>query len=674
VVLGVLAACSSQAILPAHADGGSIVGTVRDAAGTPVPGAQLWLYDSTNNTRSSIATQSDAQGRYDFEGLAAKGFKVAVENTQERPDLVPRFAPSARTVEEAAIVTPGVGEVDVTLPEGGVISGTVSAGDGPLASACVNAEVTKDGVTAAGPMSGVSDVNGHYRVQGLDDGTYHVSFRDCRQNPVLTPVNWQGDQREASGGAVTLTLGQEVSGIDQQLFPGASAHGRVVDGSGTAVAGACATLIPTVGGYSLANATVGTGPDGTWQTTSVLAPNTLYAVSSYACGPDDTYLSSTASVTTGEAGTDVAAPDVVRSKGGSFSGTVTDQFGQPVKDVCIEPVTPANASVGLGHMDDQGHYTIAAVAPGTWTARFYDCGAGMVDTYWKSPDVTTAATFQVVAGQDRPGVDQTVIVFTLPALPLGITVARNGGIATITWSPPSDTGHTPLTGFTVTLPDGVHTLPAGTTSYRVTGLDDNVALPVSVAATNVKGTGPARTVTAPAVPTAATLGAPASVVSGSLVTVAGHLRLANGAAAGGQPVQLWRRAAGSTAAFVPLAALTTSSTGDYRFTFRLTGPTEFQISMRNGSAPRASALTRVAPRITTTSSGRVLTVATSVPRPGSKVVLQHRRADGTWVSSTAQTLNSRGTWTGTLPAGTWRAVVPASGYWAQAVGAALTLR
>src|SRR5215469_14649041 len=65
VLLGLIATC----VLQAQIGGGSIIGTVRDPSGAPVPNVQVTAHSQDTNEERSVATNSE--GYYEFPLLAA---------------------------------------------------------------------------------------------------------------------------------------------------------------------------------------------------------------------------------------------------------------------------------------------------------------------------------------------------------------------------------------------------------------------------------------------------------------------------------------------------------------------------------------------------------------------------------------------------------------------------
>jgi len=83
---------------------------------------------------------------------------------------------------------------------------------------------------------------------------------------------------------------------------------------------------------------------------------------------------------------------------------------------------------------------------------------------------------------------------TAPGQPATVTAVgdSHATTGTISWTAPSDDGGSAVTGYTVTAPDGPHSIGAGTFSYPVSGLTPGVTYDVAVAAVNAHGPGTAK--------------------------------------------------------------------------------------------------------------------------------------------------------------------------------------
>ena len=79
-----------------------------------------------------------------------------------------------------------------------------------------------------------------------------------------------------------------------------------------------------------------------------------------------------------------------------------------------------------------------------------------------------------------------------PGAPTNVKGSAANGTATVSWTPPADTGGSPVTGYSVTAdPGGTTATAAGTdTSISVPGLTNGIPYTFTVTATNAVGTGP----------------------------------------------------------------------------------------------------------------------------------------------------------------------------------------
>ena len=82
---------------------------------------------------------------------------------------------------------------------------------------------------------------------------------------------------------------------------------------------------------------------------------------------------------------------------------------------------------------------------------------------------------------------------TLPGAPTGATAIRGDKQATVSWTAPADTGHSPITGYTVTSTPGNKTTTVSglASSAIVTGLTNGTSYTFTVKASNVAGPGAA---------------------------------------------------------------------------------------------------------------------------------------------------------------------------------------
>ena len=126
-----------------------------------------------------------------------------------------------------------------------------------------------------------------------------------------------------------------------------------------------------------------------------------------------------------------------------------------------------------------------------------------------------AYTFSVTAtnanGSSNPSAESSAVTPTAPvgtpSVPQSVSAVADDASATISWSAPSSTGGSAITGYTVTAYDqdgvvaGTCSVDGSTLTCSITGLTNGVGYTFSVVASNVAGSGPASALTSVVVPT-----------------------------------------------------------------------------------------------------------------------------------------------------------------------------
>jgi titin len=104
----------------------------------------------------------------------------------------------------------------------------------------------------------------------------------------------------------------------------------------------------------------------------------------------------------------------------------------------------------------------------------------------------------------------------LPGAPTDVTAVAGDGVATVSWTAPSNDGGAPITSYTLTtLPGGATLTTGSTTTATVVGLTNGTSYTFTVAAVNEAGTGPASAASAAVTPSAQAIvpGAPTAVMA-----------------------------------------------------------------------------------------------------------------------------------------------------------------
>lgn len=654
-----------------------ISGHVYDAAGAPVPQASVHLIDGVSNRSTSRYVSTDSLGAFTFAGLSAKLYKIEVKTPTDRPELLSQVWPDALRIADGGAIDTTVAsrdDIDLHLPLGASVSGTVTLADGAAASpVCVS--VTPQLVGVVGSAARTTPV-GTYRVLGLPPGPAKVAMRDCSGSSggpsAPGPTMWRGNDDPGSGELVELALGQEAAGVDQVMPRGGSAHGVVSDAHGNGIANVCIQSGFPLDHPSMSSVSVSTDASGAWAIHG-LAPGD-YEFAALACA--GSFVSRPIGQVAVAAGSDAAAPQTTLQPGGSISGLVRNQYGLPVQDVCVQPVYLGEGfaySQRSQPTDGDGRYLMTGLQPGRYTARFVECGAGVVPTWYQSPLEVGAATFEVAPEQETLLANQLIITLSVPSLPISVTAGPLDRGVHLSWRPPSDDGHAPVTAYTITASNGavVGRVIGSARSFDVAGLANGSRYRFGVAAVNRKGVGEAALspVAVPAALGALSITGPTATTAGSRIAVSGKLLTAAGAPYPNRTLTLLGRPAGSTASWQTLAHPSTSSTGVWRAVVTLLKPMSYRVAVGTKSA---SVVIRVAPRVTVTASGRVITVATSPARPGQTVYIQ-RNVGGGWTAAYTRTLGSTGRTSLSVRAGIYRATLHAVGYWLAGTSAPLRI-
>jgi len=388
--------------------GGEIAGFARTRAGKPVSGICARMYSPfTFSGEYLVNAASGKTGHYALHGLFPGKYQVefmigcgtkgnyAAQWWPGRPS--PAHAKSVR-ISGMRIVS----GIDATLVPGAAITGKVRAkttAARPLAGICVSASDNQGNSTV-----GETAKSGTYRLEGLDTGTYQVSFDPTCYGSVS--ARYLPAQR-----AVTVTVGHTRSGIDAYLRPASGISGVVRDSAGKPVSSVCVTIDDQNNDFGFTNA------NGTYSISGIV-PGKYAAYFETDCGSpgslasqwyDNQPDSDSADPLTFTAGKIDRNIDVTLHPGGTLAGILTSTTGQPVKADCVGLVAPHDSLdpgsfSGGGSSTRDGRYRLQNLTPGEYQVSF-DCDAGRYADQWfhSQPDSTTAEYLAI-----NPGVTTTL--------------------------------------------------------------------------------------------------------------------------------------------------------------------------------------------------------------------------------------------------------------------------
>ena len=375
-----------------------ISGRVLDAAtGRPVTRARVIL--SGAELPGGRVTLTDDSGTFDFTQLPSGRFTL----TASKPAYIALSYGQRRPLQGGTPLQLGDGEllrgVDIALPRGSIISGTVRNEDGdPMPGAMVRVlryQYVQGDRQLVPAGSAPSDDRGLYRVWGLNPGEYFVTaaapvpggstmsapsgaggaavtrtLNDTQE--AYAPTYYPGVSSAHEAQPVTVGLGAELLDLDFSvlLVPVSRIVGRVIDSHGSPARGAVVslTLADTAGPGESRALGSRIGPDGTFRidnippgryTLSARAEND--GVPAYAVQPFDT------------GGGDVADLSLVLTPGATligtalFEGTGSAMTPDPSR-VRISAPSIDRAAFGSRNastdVDADGAFTLVGVPPG----------------------------------------------------------------------------------------------------------------------------------------------------------------------------------------------------------------------------------------------------------------------------------------------------------------------
>jgi protocatechuate 3,4-dioxygenase beta subunit len=407
--------------------GASLSGTVLDATtNNPISGICV---SAQSNSGGFGGQPTDANGNYTITGLPAGTYSLVFSDCSGVTNYATTYYDqnsSGTDLYSSATkisVNPGDqdGSLDVSMGEGGTITGTITAavGGAPLQNICVSAQTNESGF---GGQPTAAD--GSYSITGLPAGSYVLQFTDCgttnyasQYYSATSPDHGTTSYFDAS--AVTVSAGATRSGINSALSEGGSISGTITEANSptTPLANICVFADSSDSGYGGQVS----APDGTYSLTGI--PAGSYKIQFYNCGTSnyagDFYSStsvtgtqnwSSASQVTVTAGVNTAAIDTELSAGGEVTGTVQDTSANPLSGICVSALGN-NSGYGGAPTDQNGDFTLTGIAPGSYKIQYYDCSTGQYISEFYN-DTTTGTTSYSAASNVSVSANNTTVIAT----------------------------------------------------------------------------------------------------------------------------------------------------------------------------------------------------------------------------------------------------------------------
>jgi protocatechuate 3,4-dioxygenase beta subunit len=340
-------------------------------SGQPLRKAQVRIF--AGDIRENRMATTDAEGRYEFKEVRAgrytisanKGSYVGLSYGQQRTSDAPKPLQilDNQTVER----------VDLSLPQGGVITGRIVDEFGEPMSDVQIAPQTYQTIQGqrrlmpSGRQASTNDV-GEFRLFGIPPGQYYLTATWRSNDPTnsedktaYAPMYFPGTDSIAQARRLTLAAGQQVSDIVMSLKPmrATRVSGTATTSDGRPMTGSI--MVMSSGGFGFNMAAAGPiRPDGTFSVNGI-APGE-YTLRAQSFGPAGPAASETATVTITAAGDDITDLRIVAAKPSTASGHIV-----------VDPAIAASLPPAL--MIAPIPLEFGAMSMGTMPGRMSDDGA-----------------------------------------------------------------------------------------------------------------------------------------------------------------------------------------------------------------------------------------------------------------------------------------------------------
>jgi len=378
--------------------GGTISGKVRDAVTNAGIQATVQFYDAGGWQLGSVST--DSSGAYAKSGLPSGYYKIAAYPSDSAYVSQWYFKKTQQyQADTVALTTLPLQIADFQMVKGGSISGFVRDATTRAGVPYVSVQLyDSQGDSQIAWSSTASD--GSYSFQGVVGGSYRVKFPSGGS---YTAQWYKG------GAAVAVTPPGNTALDDALLTKGATISGRVTDVTTHAgIEQVWVNVSDSQSGEFVSSA--GTDSTGAYSVTGL--PSGSYKVHFEGNG------SRHVSVWYGNAASEsqatlvtVTAPgtrtgiDAALAQGGSISGRVTDQSGDPISNLSVDAGGRDDDYRGAT-TDQDGNYTVYGLAPGSYELQFDGSYRGFVGQYYNNTYYRDEAVpVQVTGSNDTGGIN-----------------------------------------------------------------------------------------------------------------------------------------------------------------------------------------------------------------------------------------------------------------------------
>jgi protocatechuate 3,4-dioxygenase beta subunit len=373
----------------------SLEGVVRDAAGTPIPSAQVYCLNFRSSTPMIGTAVTDGEGRYRMHSLKSGPVQLFMVEAKGFGTYPEDFLTLMRGSGSELILKPGKNEKDVTLGKGGIVRGVVTEQGSGTPVEGVRVSLAGPASMFGGQRSGTSDAAGKFEITSVPvGGALLVASKDGWVQPGLSPQTmlmnvgkiFQGGASTDSGEGIVVVIAKPGDVVERtlELARGTMIRGTVTTPDGKPVTGAKVSVeFASSGGgfmrqiqafFPLGEARL-SGAEGVFELPSPPAGQKV-AVVARAQG----YLEGRTEDLMTKPGEALEGVVVKLRQGASIEGKVTGPEGKPIDGAMVR-FTPQEGKDDWGRRwrlrsarpqrtGSDGSYRIDHVEPGKLTIQF----------------------------------------------------------------------------------------------------------------------------------------------------------------------------------------------------------------------------------------------------------------------------------------------------------------
>ncbi|MEW1821205.1 carboxypeptidase-like regulatory domain-containing protein, partial [Arthrobacter sp. NPDC080031] len=402
--------------------GATVSGTVTVPAGVDPTRTYVTAVPAQGSATTGYGhAQVAADGTYKITGLPAGAYNIEFSGNDSGALTQWYSNQPDQSTSQALTLTTGqaVTGINATMALGATVSGTVTVPTGINPTQISVMAVSPQGSSTAGyGYAGYATVgpDGTYKIVGLSPGTYNIEFSG-NDSGALT--QWYSNQpSQSTSKAVTLTIGQAVTGINATMLMGASISGTVTVPAGVNQRGIEVTAVPAQGSTSNSNGYAWVGSDGTYKIVGLSAGTYNIEFSGGYSGALDQWYSNQPSqgtskaltLTTGQA---VSGINATMALGGTVSGKVSSPAAT-AGYYDVQVIDSSGKTVKESGTSSDGTYSVQGLGTGTYKVAFNRAsGYSTAEAQFykgvpESTGIGAGTPVSVTAGQTTPNLNATL--------------------------------------------------------------------------------------------------------------------------------------------------------------------------------------------------------------------------------------------------------------------------